>query len=61
MTLAHSGRALSYTWQPDAAAVRTHKPYHRKGFITYELAVIPQQDKLFVSETAINPRNATNR
>lgn len=60
MSLAHSERVLGYTWQPDAAAVRTDKRYHKKGFITYELAVILQQDKLFVSETAIKPRNATN-
>jgi len=30
MTLAHSRRVLSYTWQPDAAAVRTEKRYHKR-------------------------------
>jgi hypothetical protein len=33
VTLAHSGRALSYTWQPDAAAVQTHKRYHMEGLV----------------------------
>lgn len=41
MTLARSGLALRYEWQPDAAAVRTDKRYHKKGFIT--VAERPQE------------------